>query len=163
MPDTTGQPSRRDVAVAALLDEEDCVLLVRTRKLPEFWQPVGGGIEPGDGVEPRNAATRELREELGLDLPREALRPSLTMPYDFGQGTVHFFVAEVSSATQFAVNQQEIVGWRRFSVEEAVQLPTYPATRHFLQHLGAELDQRPGRPHGPSAAAAAGLHRARQH
>jgi 8-oxo-dGTP pyrophosphatase MutT (NUDIX family) len=158
VPDTPRQPSRRDVAVAALVDEKDCVLLVRTRKLPGYWQPVGGGLEPGDGGEPRNAATRELREELGLDLPGEALCHALTMPYDFGQGSVHFFVAEVSSAMEFEVNRQEILEGKRFRVAELVDLPTYPATRHFLQQLGSELGRRPGRPHGPSNAPAAGVH-----
>ena len=146
MPDKPRHPRHRDVAVAALVDGDRRVLLVRTRRLPEFWQPVGGGVEPDDGGEPRNAATRELREELGLDLPRDALRPSLETPYDFGQGTVHFFVADLPEAADLAVDNREILELRCFEMSEAVQLPAYPATKRFLEHLGRELGERPAEP-----------------
>ena len=119
------------------------MLLVRTRRLPGHWQPVGGGVEPNDGGDPRNTATRELREELGLDLPRDALRPSLETPYDFGQGTVHFFVADLPEAADLAVDNHEIVELRCFKLSEAVRLRAYPATRRFLQHLGRELGEWP--------------------
>lgn len=146
MPDKPRHPRRRDVAVAALLDEEQRVLLVRTRRLPEYWQPVGGGVEPGDGGDPRNTATRELREELGLDLPEDALRPSLEARYDFGEGTVHFFVADLPEAADLSVDNDEIVQMRCFDVSEATHLPVYPATKRFLEHLGRQLRARPVEP-----------------
>ncbi len=39
----------RNVAVAGLLDEQGNILLVRTKRLPNHWQPIGGGIRPCDG------------------------------------------------------------------------------------------------------------------
>lgn len=146
MPDKPRHPRHRDVAVVALLDGDDCVLLVRTRRLPDHWQPVGGGVEPRDGGEPRTTAARELREELGLDLPEDALRPSLETPYDFGQGTVHFFVADLPEAVDFNVNNEEIVAHDRFKVSDAIRLLVYPATRRFLEHLRSELGERPVEP-----------------
>lgn len=146
MPDTPRHPRHRDVAVAALVDGDKRVLLVRTRRLPQFWQPVGGGVEPGDGGEPRNTATRELREELGLDLPEDALQPSLETPYDFGQGTVHFFVAHLPEMADLDIDDHEILEMSRFKVSEAIKLPAYPATKRFLEHLGRQLDERPAEP-----------------
>jgi 8-oxo-dGTP pyrophosphatase MutT (NUDIX family) len=57
-------------------------------KHPPLWQPVSGGIEPGEDA--RAACRREVREEAGLDLPPDALvcvidqitidaRPGLTL------------------------------------------------------------------------------------
>jgi 8-oxo-dGTP pyrophosphatase MutT (NUDIX family) len=126
------------VAVAALLDDDDQVVLVRTRRLPEYWQPVGGGLEPGD-LSFLDAATRELREELGLSLAHEALRFELSTPYDFGQGEVRFFTARLPRVYELAPNPDEIEECRRFSLSAALELPAYPATQRFLRHLQDRL------------------------
>ncbi len=116
------------MAVAALLDDDDRVLLVRTRRLPGYWQPVGGGVEPGDRSF-LDAATRELREELGLDLAREALRFELRTPYDFGQGEVQFFSARLPRPRvhELAPNQDEIEELCWSPLAAALELPGNPA------------------------------------
>jgi 8-oxo-dGTP pyrophosphatase MutT (NUDIX family) len=136
VPDDGRHPLQRDVAVAALL-KENKVLLVRTRRLPEAWQPVGGGVEPDDDS-PRDAAARELREELGLDLPLDALSPRLARPYDFGQGQVYFFVARLPETAELAPNG-EIVEMCWAEVSDARNLQSYPATSDFLESLSEEL------------------------
>jgi 8-oxo-dGTP pyrophosphatase MutT (NUDIX family) len=57
------QPVRPTVRVL-VVDDADRVLLMRARS--GFWFPAGGGVEPGET--PVEAARRELREELGLDV-----------------------------------------------------------------------------------------------
>lgn len=62
--------SHLTVAAVVLRDAEDRVLTVRKRHTEAFMFP-GGKPEPGE--EPREAARREVKEELGLDVESEDL------------------------------------------------------------------------------------------
>jgi 2,4-dienoyl-CoA reductase-like NADH-dependent reductase (Old Yellow Enzyme family)/8-oxo-dGTP pyrophosphatase MutT (NUDIX family) len=128
------QPSHRDVAVAALLDETDRVLLVRTRKLPDKWQPPGGGVDPEDSS-PVAALAREIDEELGLSISPERFGFEFRTNYDFGSGTVYCFSTRVGQTPPLALNHSEIeeAAWVPLSI--AVHLPSYPATHALLEHL----------------------------
>ncbi|MFA5947247.1 MAG: NUDIX hydrolase [Patescibacteria group bacterium] len=125
---------KRDVAIVALMNEEGKIFLVRTHDYPDKWQPVGGGIEPEDGVA-EAAAVREVLEETGLDLQASDLQKISVVPFDFGEGEVHCFTARVPKGAEFKIQQTEIAesGW--FSLVEAVNLPAYPATHAFLVML----------------------------
>lgn len=126
---------RRDVAVVGLRDSNGDVLLMRAHKLPHLWQPVGGGIDPHD-YSPQAAALRELREEMGVRLDPSVLVEVLTTPYDFGEGTVFFFEAEVDRDTlNLSADTDEVVEYRWFSPREAASLPAMPATAAYLRHL----------------------------
>src|SRR5581483_8587882 len=59
--------NRYHQAAAGLLyvDQEGRVLLVRPTYKP-YWEIPGGEVEPGES--PRDAARREVREELGCDV-----------------------------------------------------------------------------------------------
>lgn len=58
---------------------------------PERWDvSVGGGVDAGETS--RQAAEREVREELGLGLDLSGLRPSVTVNFDGGFDD--FFLAE---------------------------------------------------------------------
>lgn len=128
------RPSR-NVAVVGLRDEAGNVLLMRSHKLPNHWQPIGGGIEQDD-TSPQAAACRELREEFGIDIDSSELSLVVQTPYDFGEGTVYFFDAQVDrSIMKFNVDPIEVVEYRWFSTEEAVSLPTMPATKAYFQRL----------------------------
>jgi len=64
-------PPRHLVAYFAVLDG-DHVLLVDHRNAG-LWLPTGGHVEPGE--DPRATVARELHEELGLRIAREAVGP----------------------------------------------------------------------------------------
>jgi 8-oxo-dGTP pyrophosphatase MutT (NUDIX family) len=124
---------RRDVAVVGLRDEEGNVLLMRSHKLPELWQPIGGGIDRED-ASPAAAAVRELQEELGLNIDPSALEEVLTTPYDFGEGTVYFFETRVyRDNLVLHVQTNEVVEHRWFSRQELNSLPAMPATQIYLK------------------------------
>lgn len=124
----------RNVAVVGLLRQDSAILLVRTRRLPDHWQPIGGGVKPGD-PSPRHALLRELREEVGLELDPADLRFEIAAPYDFGQGEVTFFSARMPNDAQLRFNERELADWGWYSVAQALNLPTFPATRAFFEHL----------------------------
>src|SRR5207249_620924 len=84
----------RNVAVVGLWNQDDKLLMIRTARLPHLWQPIGGGVEPGDQT-PTEAAIRELKEEAALDLSETDLTPVIIADYDFGNGVVHFFQARI--------------------------------------------------------------------
>jgi ADP-ribose pyrophosphatase YjhB (NUDIX family) len=66
---TRDAPLERDAARVLLLDAHDHVLLITHASGPGrvVWTAPGGGLAPGEDHE--TAAARELREELGLDVP----------------------------------------------------------------------------------------------
>ncbi len=64
------------VAACALVDAAGLVLLTRRpagKPLAGLWEFPGGKVEPGE--DPEDAAIRELREELGIDIARRHLVP----------------------------------------------------------------------------------------
>lgn len=60
------------ISAACLLDDVGRLLLVRKRNTLGFMLP-GGKVEPGEDA--ITALTRELQEELNLNLPADALQP----------------------------------------------------------------------------------------
>jgi 8-oxo-dGTP pyrophosphatase MutT (NUDIX family) len=81
MPDTPPEPpvDERNVVRVVLLDTDNRVLLLNVRDLsnPAFgsaWELPGGGMEPGETYV--EAAMREIREETGLDIGPDQIRPT---------------------------------------------------------------------------------------
>lgn len=124
---------RRDVAVVGLRDGEGDVLLTRSHKLPDHWQPIGGGIDESD-ASPADAAVRELKEEFNLEFGKEALTQVMTAPYDFGEGTIYFYELKVDRRKlRITVDTEEIAEYRWFSKDEVLELPAMPATAAYLK------------------------------
>ena len=124
----------RNVAVVGLLRPDDRILLVRTKRLPNHWQPIGGGVKAHDRSA-EEALVRELREEVGISIDPCELRFELSTPYDFGEGTVVFFTVRVPEDVALDFDETELAEWGWFSVDEALQLPSFPASQKFFEHL----------------------------
>lgn len=125
---------KRNVAMVGLIDESGRILLARTAKLPQSWHVIGGGIEPEDKT-PKAAVIREVKEELGIDLDPNSLKFIITVPYDFGEGSIHHFTTLLSKDIELHVDKNELVEHKWFSLDEAVKLPMYDALRTFLGEL----------------------------
>ena len=128
---------KRNVAVIGLRNNSRKILLVRTRKLPDAWQPVGGGIKAVD-TSAEGAVIREVKEEIGIDINPSSLNLKLTVPYDFGEGNIYFFEATLQQGLQLSVDSTEILECRWFNLREAELLPAFPATKQFLKLLATE-------------------------
>jgi 2,4-dienoyl-CoA reductase-like NADH-dependent reductase (Old Yellow Enzyme family)/8-oxo-dGTP pyrophosphatase MutT (NUDIX family) len=133
----------RNAAVCGLLDENDNILMVRTKRLPNHWQPIGGGMEPEDN-RPIDTVIREVKEEAGLELNESDFVFVVETNYDFGEGKIFFYKARVDSSFSFKFKLDELEGWGWVSIPSALELDMFPATRKFLvelaiQHAPAEL------------------------
>lgn len=124
----------REVGVLLLEDERGRFLFVRTRKLPQSWQPLGGGKDAAD-ASLVDTVLRELKEEALLELTAADIKFVLETPYDFGEGRVQFYRAKLPKETQMTLDPQEIVDSRWLTLEEAEKLPMFPATRACIEFL----------------------------
>lgn len=125
---------KRNVAMVGLINEGGQILLTRTTKLPQSWHAIGGGIDPED-ESPETAVVRELKEELDITLDPKELKFIITVPYDFGEGSIHYYSAPLSKDAVLHVDENEIVEHRWFPLQEAKELPMYNALRTFLDEL----------------------------
>ncbi|MFK4086147.1 NUDIX hydrolase [Kribbella sp. NPDC020789] len=78
-----------------------------------YWFTIGGGVETGESI--ADAACRELREEVGILLPKEALgAPVATNTIEFEWGgcriiqTQTFFAVAVDTVDVTFANQEEL-------------------------------------------------------
>lgn len=125
------------VASVLLWNENGEVLLVRTHKHPNYWQPVGGMVEPGEG--PLRAALRELEEECSLRLEPEDLSLGLVANGQIDARRVFLFTAHVASTESMVLNLKELIECKWFDIKDAVDQNVFNATgRLLLQRLSEE-------------------------
>lgn len=129
----------RTVAVLVLVDVNERILLVKTHRLPNHWQPVGGGVKATDDS-PETAVLRETKEEAGLTLREAEIRKIFETDYDFGAGSVHFFLAPLAETGSLRFNEVEILSWRWFSLNSSMTLPVFPATKKCLEYLDSHRE-----------------------
>jgi 8-oxo-dGTP pyrophosphatase MutT (NUDIX family) len=108
------------------------VLMVRTYRNPELWQPVGGQATAADET-PEATAIREVQEEAGTSLVLDEMLPLGSRSRDRGFGLVYAWYVGVP--TRMTIQHPELVESRWFDIDEAGLLPVFPATNDFLQLL----------------------------
>jgi 8-oxo-dGTP pyrophosphatase MutT (NUDIX family) len=106
------------------------MFVVRTRRYPAVWQPVGGGLDPGET--PRQAAVREVFEETGWVVAPDALEEVVALPMDAHAGTLLFFTVAAPPGDPI-VDFGELVEVRWAGGEELLQLAAFDAARRFYQ------------------------------
>lgn len=73
------------VAACALIDADGRVLVTRRpegKTMAGLWEFPGGKVEAGES--PEEAVIREMREELGIEIPRPCLAPFVFASHDYG-------------------------------------------------------------------------------
>jgi 8-oxo-dGTP diphosphatase len=118
-------------AASVALIEGERVLLIQRGKAPwrGMWSLPGGRLEPGEDAEA--CATRELKEELGLNV--YALRKLTTLRLgDDGKFLLQVFATEAFEG-EVVPQEGEISAWRLVTRDQAALLPTTP---HLNEVLG---------------------------
>ena len=127
-------PPRHLVAYFLLFDPNQQKLLLVDHKKAELWLPTGGHIEPNE--HPRDAADRELKEELGVALPLWRPTPlfiteTLTVGHTAGHTDVSLWYIYVSDAsTPLSFDNKEFYAIQWFSIDD---LPLHRSDPHLAR------------------------------
>ncbi len=101
-----------------------------------LWEFPGGKIEPGEGV--RAALAREIREESGIDVDREAMREiafAADEPGDGAGGPPVLLLLLQCPLWHGEATSLEGGEWRWFSPQEIAALPKPPLDARLAGHL----------------------------
>ncbi|TKB43546.1 NUDIX hydrolase [Thalassotalea mangrovi] len=103
-------------AVAAVIIHNGKILLTQRQRQPGkgLWDLPGGFVDPGESL--TQALSREINEELGIDINSWLYLDSLPNRYPFGQVTYStcdsIFTAELAEAPDMLIQQEEIRAYR---------------------------------------------------
>ena len=126
------RPATHGAGVA--LWHEGRVLLIRTSYRPCYSLP-GGFVQRGEPSE--QAARRELREEVGIDLSGQTVRLAWTgtLPFESRRDTVDVWEALVETAPALHITGNEVIwaGWAH---------PSDAVGRRLLPHVAIYLAER---------------------
>jgi ADP-ribose pyrophosphatase YjhB (NUDIX family) len=129
-------------AAALILDEQDCLLLMK-RSDSGCWGPPGGAVELGEAVE--MAARREVREETGLDLAEMTLfgvfsGPELFYRYPNGDEVHNITIVYRAHVARGEVClNSEHTSWGWFTptdIPENISPPIMPVIEQFVKIHG---------------------------
>lgn len=122
---------RTNGALAALwLDGK--ILLVKNSYRRQHSLP-GGYVRPGE--DPRQAASREVHEEIRVHVPPESFDLAYhgTRPFEFRSDTLDIYEAELDAAPDLRIDQVEVV-WAGFKTpDEARAMNIVPHLREYLE------------------------------
>jgi 8-oxo-dGTP diphosphatase len=131
-------------SVRIVLSDHDGRVLMLQRAadddiLPGAWELPGGGIDPGESA--RQAAARELHEEVGLDLGADALAEWGVFDRPGGRRTA-FFAAGCAAGDCAPTLSHEHDDWRWAEGPEEVEPLTPSARWAVARHRWPERGRR---------------------
>jgi mutator protein MutT len=132
------------VVAAALIRHHQVLLCHRSPQraaYPNVWDFAGGHVEPGES--PHSALSRELREELGVELDVQGLPEAPTLHVRLADLDLSIWVVSewTGEPTNLAPEEHDSIGW--FDKATALGLPlAHPSCRELIeQHLRPEKRQ----------------------
>jgi ADP-ribose pyrophosphatase YjhB (NUDIX family) len=118
------------------------VLLVKNSYVPYYSAP-GGYVRGNESA--RDAALRELREEVGVSVRPEQLEPALDETHDWEgkHDHVEIFNLELDERPEISVDHREVVAASWISPRKVGELEIYPPLRRVIaKRLEAEQSRR---------------------
>ena len=139
-----GQPTPdgkyRQLVHACVFNSKNEMLIQQrqtTKKWPGLWDLTAGG-HVTTGEDTRTSASRELLEEVGVDIDFTDARPAVTVAFRHGWDNFYVVHADVC-AGDLTVQADEVKAVRWASLEEVLALRDrgqfMPYTRSFLEYL----------------------------
>jgi 8-oxo-dGTP pyrophosphatase MutT (NUDIX family) len=122
-------------AFAFLKNEVGDILMLKTVRRPELWQPPGGRKEKAD-LDPWSTLVREMREEIGSSVETGTVIASTVLPRDVGFGEVFFWLLDASRITVSSKrHSDEVLKMQWVAPGSLGSAQLYPATHYALKEL----------------------------
>lgn len=153
---STRQAHSNSEANSAAMDRARINVLIARRKAEQvlggYWELPGGKVQADES--PRDAAVRELREEVGIDAEPIHTLPTVTHQYEHAHVRLHPFICLISAGTPSAIQVDE-VRWVRPDELSDYRFPqaTLPVLADFIDWLNtpkhATIDKLKHQPQHP--------------
>jgi len=128
------RPRGRGVMVAVWFDRRILIIQNSYKRCPTF---PGGGLLANESA--RQAAARELAEEVGLHIPPHALNRVGRFRYqaDFKRDRIDLFEVELNSRPALQIDHREVTAANFQDPRQAQQMTLFPVAATYLQHRAA--------------------------
>jgi mutator protein MutT len=127
-----------DVAAGLVFHQGRLLIAQRRRQdhLGGLWEFPGGKVEPGESFE--QCLTRELREELGIEIAAGELIDEVTHPYPEKRVHLKFFKCSLLSGTAKPLHCQDLA-WVRMKELASYEFPAADAKLLEMLRQSPEL------------------------
>jgi 8-oxo-dGTP diphosphatase len=115
------------------------VLLVRNSYLTYYGLP-GGYVRPDETA--RQAAARELLEEVGVGITEDKLEPALDITHEWEgkHDHVEIFRLDLPYEPKVKVDNREVIAAQMYTPDEALKLELFPPVKKHIEEMRARLN-----------------------